>query len=215
MVSFVDETILIETIKRMKESGLEDDVILDTLEDVGISRERGKALLEKSSGKSTLEGAIEKKEQFVKKPEPVQAEKDVSETKGEFAAEDAEGEIGSLLESAEADYIETEEKELTPTERIMGKIDETKLEHDLHHTTLQAAVVQQTGMIEDLHKTVGEAVNKKPECPKTMSEQVIKMQADIEKIKEDIDALKGDIAATKELMEKVLESTKKLLLRMS
>lgn len=212
----MDETILIETIRRMKESGLEDDVILDTLEDVGISRERGKALLEKSSGKSTLEGAIEKKEQFVKKPEPVQAEKDVSETKGEFAAaEDTEGEIGSLLESAESDYIETEDKELTPTERIMGKIDETKLEHDLHHTTLQAAVVQQTGMIEDLHKAVGEAVNKKPGCPKTMSEQVIKMQADIEKIKEDIDALKGDIAATKELMEKVLESTKKLLLRMS
>ncbi|MCX8190457.1 MAG: hypothetical protein N3F05_04500 [Candidatus Diapherotrites archaeon] len=211
----MDETILIETIKRMKDSGLEDDVILDTLEDVGISRERGKILIEKSSGKTTLAGAIEKKDQPIKKPLTVQAEKEVSENKDEFVAEGTESEIGSLLESAEPDYIETEEKEITTAERIMGKIDDTKLEHDLHHTTLQAAVVQQTGMIEDLHKTVGEAVNKKPECPKTMSEQVTKMQSDIEKIKEDIDALKGDIAAMKELMEKVLESTKKVLLRMS
>ncbi|MEM4662512.1 MAG: hypothetical protein QXM75_00645 [Candidatus Diapherotrites archaeon] len=217
----MDETVLVETIKRMKDSGLEDDIILDTLEDVGISRERGKTLLEKASKNEPLKQEVKQaavdNEMTIKKaelrPEPTIAKKE--NLKEDEESIDLGGEIGSFLESAEPEYIEIEEKKIGPVDKIINRIDETKLEHDLHHTTLQAAVVQQANVLEDLHKTIQKAATQKPECPLTMSEQVAKIQTDIEKIKEDIDSMKGDIAATKELLEKVLESTKKLILRIS
>jgi len=211
----MDEAIIVETIKRMKDSGLEDDIIISTLEDVGISREKAQELINKASGL--------KKEVPAKKEEEPKTEEAQEVAQPEALLEEAEPEEAEELTEEESKAkekielpveIESEETPESPTEAIKAHLQEAKLEQDLQHTTMQAALVQHTSMLDDIHKSLQNVATQKPECPKAMNEQIVKIQTDIEKIKTDLAEAKADIAAMKELMSKVLDSTKKLLLRM-
>jgi len=196
----VDESIIIETIKKMKESGLDDSVITGTLEDVGISHEKAVEMLNKALGR-VPETSAEPKE---KKKEEASKE-----------------EIAELLKATETK--ETKAPELKPeheliaekaAEKVKQHIDEAQLEHDLHNTTVQAALVQHGAMLEDLHKSVKGLAKQKTEVPKTVNEKIVQIQIDIEKIKHDLAETKADVAAMKTLLDKVLEVTRKVLLRL-
>ncbi|MCD6478950.1 MAG: hypothetical protein J7L44_03630 [Candidatus Diapherotrites archaeon] len=198
LVALVDESIIIETIKKMKESGLEDNIIISTLEDVGIAHEKAAEMLDKALGRVPVEKP--------KKPEEEEKE------------EESKEEIAKILKATEAKKPETKPEHEAIAEKTAEKVkqhlEETKLEHDLHHTTMHAALAQQSAMLEDLHKSVKNIVKQKPKVPKTMEEKIVQMQVDIEKIKSDLAEAKADIAAMKTLMNKVLEVTRKILLRL-
>ncbi len=201
----MEESVIIDTIKKMKSSGLEDEIIISTLEDIGITGEKARQLLQKALGVPQAETASEEKAAGEAKPLEEKPEAELAEA------------IKQIKEMPTEKIVEKPEHEIIAektAEKVKEHLDETKLEHDLHHTTMHTALAQQTAMLEEIHKSLKEGKEAKVSAPKTLEERIVQMQVDIEKIKEDLAEAKAAAVATKELMNKVLEVCRKILLRL-
>jgi len=220
----MDESVIIDTIKKMKASGLEDDIILSTLEDIGISHNRAEMLLKKASGIPIEESKVEGTAQQETKAEKAAPSEEIEVEPEKMAEEPSEDELATALrqikEMPEKKFGPKPEHELIAekaAEKVKQHLEETKLEHDLHHTTMHAALAQQGALLDEIHKSVREVkeATKQPiKAPQSLEEKIVQMQVDIEKIKADLAETKAMAAATKNLMDKVLEVTRKILLRL-
>lgn len=109
----VDEEIVMETIRKMKESGLEDSIIISTLQDIGLNEEQAKNYIARVSA-----GAVPKKPE----PKAVPAEKVPPAPQAGIAPEQAPAEkpqpVPKELTPEEEEVITEaiEEKAAKPTE---------------------------------------------------------------------------------------------------
>ncbi len=159
MVFVVDKEIVLDTIKKMYQSGIDDDVVKQTLKDIGLN-----------------EGEII---QYIAKAKGIQVQASRPEPK-----------------PLEARKIATEEKP----------------EHVAMHTTTHVALEAQSAKTDELLAKIStlekQVQNKSRSEPST---DLIAINQRLAVIEKDLKKLKAELGATKSIMEKILETDRKVL----
>jgi len=159
----VDREIVLETIKKMYDSGIDDSVVEQTLQDIGLSKAEIK----------------------------------------EYIAE-AKGEEESSSEE-ESGYNEPK-----PFEERRAAAEE-KIDHAAMHATTHVALEEQSSVLAELLEKM-DLLEKKLFSPgKAMPDSMVMANQRLGGIEKHLSEVKAELSATKDLMEKILETDRKIL----
>jgi len=161
----VDKEIVMDTIKKMYQSGIEDDVIEQTLRDIGLTEEKVKAYISEAKGLVPETGSA-------REPKPLAT-------------------------------------------RMMAA--EEKVDHSAMHETTHIALEGQSSKLSELIEKI-EGLEKKlsamPTMEQNMPQDLVSINQRLATIDKHISGLKAEIGATRLIMEKILETDRKVLNRL-
>ena len=159
MVFVVDKKIVLDTVKKMYQSGIDDDVVKQTLKDIGLN----------------------------------------------------DKEIVQYIAEAKGEPIPTAVPEQKPLEARKIATEETP-EHVAMHTTTHVALDTQSEKINELlEKISGIETKLQNKGNKTPSADLIAINQRLAAMEKDLRELKAGLGATKSIMEKILETVRKVL----
>jgi len=159
----VNKEIVLQTVKRMYGSGIEDSVVEQTLEDIGLSKE--------------------------------EARKYINEAKGNKG--------GSQTQKPSKPGKE----KLTPVSSPEKEAQEAM--HTTTHAALESQAVQTTELLEKINKLEKSLNN--ASHGQDMPQSLISVNQRLASMEKQLRDLKAEIAATKTIMEKILETDRKVL----
>jgi len=159
----VDKEIVLETIKKMYESGIDDSVVVQTLKDIGL------------------------------KPDEIQLY--IDEVKGGSATVEAEP---------------AAEPESKPLEARMAAAEE-KVDHGALHTTTHVALEEQSAKTAELLEKIDLLESKLAAKGKGPDSDQIATNQRLGTIEKKISDIKAEVEATRSIMEKILETDRKVL----
>ena len=206
----VNEKVIMSTVKKMKASGLEDEVIVSTLLDIGLSEGEAQAFL----GKISRGEKPTAKEPAVQ-PSAEEKEETPAAGKSEKTAPDEGKEKEEPLEIKEETIEEPEEKEEhraiaeKTAARIKEEIDAHAMEHAFYQEKTDASLEEHKNVLEEVHSKIS-ALHEQPASSEVLKELKV-LNAELSTLKESLSEAKAMSAATKELMEKILEVNRKIL----
>jgi len=184
----VSRNIVLETVKRMYSSGVDDDTVITTLKDIGISDEEIKSVIDEAKGITPAQGKpLTPPQPTGRAPLPLSKEereaKEGAEEEEEGSAEEESGEEGAEQEDEETDEDESEISGIDdlpaegetepepkprplPKEKIMGaplpKTQEQIAKRTAEHVGEHIKSAQDDAALRDtaLHATIGEQAEK-------------------------------------------------------
>jgi len=194
----VDKEVVVKTIKKMIDSGIDDSVILNTLADLGLSSEDSQELLS-----SAKEGSSGKEEKEI--DEEVGEEIPEAETKDESTEEDIEEENDS--DSYDIDSV---------IKKTSAKMKEQLAEKDstdsLREQTTQLKLEEQDGKLDEIHQKISSLHGSVSSQDLTeLKKKVFSMEKDVTEIKKDLKEASARINAMHDIMKKILETNRKIL----
>ncbi len=155
----VDKEIVLDTVKKMYQSGIDDDVVMQTLKDIGLGDNEIRQYIAEAKGESVSAVRSE--------PKPLEARK-----------------------------IATEEKP----------------EHVAMHTTTHVALEAQSEKTDELLAKISglekQLQSKRSAAPST---DLIAINQRLAAMEKNLRELKAELGATKSIMEKILETDRKIL----
>jgi len=159
VIFVVDKEIVLDTVKKMYQSGIDDDVVAQTLKDIGLN--------DKEIVQYIAEAKGEQVQTLPSEPKPLEARK--------IAAEE-------------------------------------KPEHVAMHTTTHVALEDQSAKTDELlAKISGLEKNLQKKGNGTPSTDLIAINQRLAAMEKDLRELKAGLGATKSIMEKILETDRKVL----
>ena len=194
----VNKAIVLETIKKMRASGIEDAVILDTLKGIGLDRHDAEDYLasvsENPAPAGTLAGAPSKAAPKLEfrpglKPTPENAPAGASEK------------IADRTASA-----------------VKKHLDEHREETELRETKTHAALIEHAEKLTEVEGGVSKLNEKissfSSASPPDLSAKLNSIDRKISELGRKISDVKAEVSATKSIMEKVLEANRKIISKM-
>lgn len=160
----VDKEIVLETIKKMYDSGIDDSVVEQTLSDIGLSRTEIKQYIAEAKGEAP-EGAEEESGYGGPKP------------------------LNERMRSAEE-----------------------KIDHAAMHATTHVALEEQSSVLTEVLQKL-DSLEKKMSFSggKAMPDSLISANQRLGAIERQLGEIKAELSATKDIMEKILETDRKVL----
>ena len=199
----VNEKVVLDTIKKMKQSGLDDQIIKNTLLDIGLGEQEASSFLEQVSGK------------LVKKTESVSVDGENVSTVGLSnggVGSGQENEDLSFEDDVQDDEIVTDEHEQIAektAQKVKQHIDSQAQELEFHQTRTNVSLDEHKNTLDEIHSKVDSMHS---DFSSNESVKTIKViEKEIQMLKKDLSETKALQMATKELMEKILEANRKLL----
>ena len=193
----MNEKVVMETIQRMSSSGLDDEIILGTLKDIGLPEEQALDMISRAKGPEKME-ITEKPAQKI----PYLQQKPVEMGDDESVADRVKQHLDEHALYTQMATGQLHEKIDGHSEAVSRHIDAM----EEHRESLDNA----TEKIGSLHERMDDFSRKL----ETMPRQQVSAGSDIFSLKHEVEETKAIALVTKQLMEKILEVNRKILNRL-
>ena len=193
----VSNEVVLQTVKRMISSGVDDGTIKATLHGIGLPDSQISEIISQAKGLPLSQ-----------KSEPVQDAADSTEEPSEAGADD---------ELAQGDDSEYAGEEDAGGEDLRGEIADSSQEQLAHHTTTHNILEQHTGKMDEMHKDIVGLHEKFDSAPKLSNEELAKLSAldvRISALEKEVGETKANTIALQGLLQKILETDRKTLLEL-
>lgn len=180
----MDREVVLQTVKGMLEAGIDEEMIRDTLTDSGFSKAEIEDVISEASGKKPLSAA---------KPQA---------GKPTFA---------STIESPHEVLAQK------TAEKVKEHIADFHEESALRDTMTHAALEEHGAKLEEVHKKVEELHEKIEDFPKaaaSLPDAAKKIESKLNKFEKDLGELKAANSALQDLLKKILETNRELLIKL-
>ena len=181
-----------DTIRKMLESGVDDETIRSTLKDIGFNDKEVEQYLAEAKGKKPAEGAKE----YGAEEESGASENDLEAGEEGFAEEKHEENVGSIAET------------------IKEHLNNFRESHELGHTTTHTALEEQSSKLDELKQRM-EAIHSKVESmPASESGDDSKLKQIEKKLSEferELADLKAGNEAVQSLLKKEISTNRDIL----
>jgi len=167
----VDREIVLETVKKMYESGIEDQVVRQTLKDIGLTPEEANKCIAEAKGSAAPSSSYSVAKPQFQEPKPLQERLAAAEEKPDQAAMHTTTHVALEAQSAK-------------TSELLEKMN--SLEEKLEHAS----------------------------ASKAMPQSLASANQRLALIEKQLRDLKAELTATKAIMEKILETDRKVLNRL-
>lgn len=169
----VNKEVVLSTVKKMYESGIDDETVKSTLSDIGLDEGEMQSIMDEAKGGIPSEAEIA--------PEPT--------------PEVSAGEVHAS------------------TEEIKEQISGMREDHDLAHTTAQNQMDEHAQKVDEVHKKVDELHAKiDSSVPSDLSQGIRQIDRKMNTLEADLGEVKANTLALKSILEKILETNRKILL---
>lgn len=193
----VDKKVVVKTIKKMLDSGIEDDVIQSTLSDLGLTESEAEELLASAKGKS------------------VSSEEKTAETD-----DSVEEGIEEAIESDESDADESSGQNYDidsvikkTSDRIKSHLAEKEQSDELKEQSTHLKLDEHDEKLDEIHSKI-DLMHEKLDSSSAffeLNKKVSSIEKSISEIKSDLKDSKAQINAVHDIMKKILETERKLL----
>lgn len=209
----VSRQIVIDTIKRMYSSGVDDETIKSTLRDIGLKEHEIRQYIKEVKGEGqeeeSQESEQESKEPIEEEEETENQNEDEEKEDEESFGEDLFGDEEGLEEEGEDDKIASK-----TAKKIKTHLDEHFAGQELNDTATFNALNEQKEDVGEIHKKLDELHEKVSSQPIIPVETISKINSIEKKIigleKELID-IKASQNALNSLLKKILEANQQIL----
>ncbi len=180
----VDKKVVVKTIKKMLDSGIEDKVIMDTLADLGLNKEEAEEFLSSAKGETQIESKETKESE-----EPAETD---SLTEEDY-------DIDSVIKKT--------------SDKIKEHLSEKEQSDSLREQSTHLKLEEQDEKLDEIHKRIDSVDGKISSSPQLieLNKKVSVIEKDVSEIKSDLKDFKARIHAMHDIMKKILETDRKLL----
>lgn len=205
----VSKEIVLETIKRMYDSGIDDETIKATLRDIGLDDKEAEQMIAEAQGKG-------KEPARGKAAGKKSADNEEEEPEPEGTAEE---EAGADEESADAEEEIQERIAAKAAEKIKRHLDDERSERSMRMSTAETMLEEHGDKLDEFGEGL-KGLNEKLDAPR--GDVVIhEPSVELRRVRERLDAielqlsdLRAASAATQTLLKKILETDRKVLTEM-
>jgi ribosomal protein L12E/L44/L45/RPP1/RPP2 len=198
--------VILDTVKRMVSSGVDDETIRMTLKSIDLSDAEIDEIIAEVRGAKPK--PVEPKNQTT--PEQVSSKQSVSEGKENDAEEDEE-----LPEEPEEPIIEGDtEVTAEDVSEIRKQIHASSGEQVALHTTTHQMLDEHYGKLSEVHDSINELHQKMDSSPQLSPETVAKISAldlRISGLEKEISEVKANTLALQGLLQKILEANREII----
>jgi len=198
--------VILDTVKRMVSSGVDDETIRMTLKSIDLSDAEIDEIIAEVRGAKPK--PVEPKNQTT--PEQVSSKQSVSEGKENDAEEDEE-----LPEEPEEPIIEGDtEVTAEDVSEIREQIHASSGEQVALHTTTHQMLDEHYGKLSEVHDSINELHQKMDSSPQLSPETVAKISAldlRISGLEKEISEVKANTLALQGLLQKILEANREII----
>jgi hypothetical protein len=192
----VEKSIVLETIKKMYDSGLSDEVISSTLKDIGLSDSEIKETINEAKG---IKAPVQQAAQPTK-----QAQAQTVAAKTAVAQEEAE-DIEEEPELHEKIAVATAQK-------VKQQLDENREQDAMVHAATHVAVAGYDARLEEIVQKISLIEKKFSAMPISQdSSKAISLDKKVSAIESDLSEVKALSNALKSLLEKILDTNRSIL----
>ncbi|HZX34203.1 MAG TPA: hypothetical protein VFF09_02365 [archaeon] len=194
----VSNEVVMQTVKRMLSSGVDDATIRATLQGINLSAQEIERVLGEAKGVPSRRAAGNAAET---------GDGDLDET-----GESGEEETGA--EGPEEDFDEGAE---VRGEGLKSEVRSMAQEQSAQHATTHSILDEHSGKIEGVHKNIDALHEKFDSAPKISAESIAKLEAldsRISSLEREVSETKANTKALQSLLEKILEANRKMLLEL-
>jgi len=186
----VDKKVVVKTIKKMLDSGIEDEVIKSTLSDLGLTEEESIELLASAKGE-----AVPLAQEQEEIPEAGETEQEITEP----PVEEENYDIDAVIKKT--------------SDRIKNHLAEKENSDELKEQSTHMKLEEHDGKLDEMHSKIDSLHSKLDSSPVFMnlSKKVSSVEKDVSEIKSDLKELKAKTNAVHDIMKKILETERKLL----
>ena len=192
----VSTDVVLQTVKRMVSTGVDDATIKATLQGIGLSDPEILQIIRDAKGlgqspASAAQGASQESEQ-----DPEQ------------------GANEELSEGDDSEYAGEEEDADTD---LKDQIEDSGEEQLANHTTTNTVLDQHTGKMEEMHNDISALHEKLDSTPRLSGEEIAKLSAldlRISALEREVAQTKANTIAIQGLLQKILETNRKTLLEL-
>lgn len=193
----VSKEVVLETIKKMYASGIDDSVVKSTLKDVGLSETEMEQIMAEAKG--------------IQPPQPAAeaAEKEKIVAAEEKALEEPTEQIIEPVVKPEHEMV----AEAT-AEKVKAHLDEARSEQDMRQTAAHAVIEEHREKLEEVHKKVGEIgarIGTSPLIGSEAAEKINSIDKKINVLEKEIGEVKANTIALQSLLKKILEANRKII----
>src|SRR3989338_7456693 len=201
----VSNDVVMQTVKRMISSGVDDNTVRVTLRGIGLSDAEIDNIMAQAKG-------ITPKEEKEVRKSPADSIPEYSKNKENDSEEGADEDLEEDDSDSDDEYAE----DLEETPEAMGKrLDQVSQEQSAQHTTTHDILEEHGDKLGDVHKSINELHDKFDSSPKLSSESIGKLNAldkRISWLEKEVAETKANTIALQELLQKILETNRKTLL---
>lgn len=191
----VSNEVVMQTVKRMISSGVDDNTIRTTLKGIDLSEEEIEKVMNESKGITPQNKAPEQKQE--------------SQQKSEVSSED---------DSDEENYDSIGEAESQPPEKKVSKeIASASQEQAAQHTTTHTYLEEHGEKIDSVKNDISNLKGKINSTPSLSKEDIAKLSMldkRMSSLEKEISETKANTLALQSLLKKILETNKKTLLKL-
>ncbi|MDP2666723.1 MAG: hypothetical protein Q8P05_04485 [Candidatus Diapherotrites archaeon] len=193
----VNDEIILNTIRKMQDAGLSDNIIRSTLSDLGLGNEQVQSFLSRAGIKDSSQGLS-----FPASPPPPLSEKPNTASRGES---------NPSLSEADHEAIASRTSEVLQ-QQMAHREQSIQNEHSLRDSITHLALEQHGEQLKDTHSAVVELHDRLDGMNiDTLSSRLAGLGTRTDVIANDVSEIKSRMGALNALMQKVLETEQKLL----
>lgn len=224
-VFLVSRAIVLETIKRMYASGVDDETVKSTLRDIGLTDSEITNYLAEAKGESQTQSAPKKPMQGFSKPAPKEEEKeelDEDSASSENSSGKEDDDLG--FEEGDAEGLGEEDFESESdslAERTASKIKESLDDHldsrELSHETAMNALEEHGQNLSSIHQKIDvlhEKISSGPSISPQMIAQINSIEKKVIALEKELGEIKASENALQSLLKKILEANQSILNKM-
>ena len=198
--------VVLQTVKRMVSSGVDDNTIRMTLQGINIPEEEIQAVINEAKGIKPSETRFQQSGETEGAGDSLQ---------GQVPSPDDDTDDGVLDDGDAEDYDESEEDFPEPSMR--KEAEAISQEQAAQHTTTHTYLEEQGQKIDDVQKNMQALHVKVDSSPKISSETIGKIDSldkRMSSLEKEIGETKANTIALQDLLKKILETDKKTLLKL-
>ena len=192
----VSNEVVMQTVKRMISSGVDDNTIRTTLKGINLSEEEIEKVMNEAKGITPQNNAPEQKQESQQKSE-VSPEEEVPE---------------------DENYDSVDEEESQPPEKNVSKdIASASQEQAAQHTTTHTYLEEHGEKMDSVKKDISNLKGKINSTPSLSKEDIAKLSMldkRMSSLEKEISETKANTLALQSLLKKILETNKKTLLKL-
>lgn len=200
----VSNDVVMQTVKRMISSGVDDNTVRVTLRGIGLSDPEIDNIMAEAKG-------ITPKEEKTIRKSPQESIPEYHESKEADSEENADEDLDE--DDSESDEEYAEDLEETP-EAMRKRLDQVSQEQSAQHTTTHNILDEHADKLGDVHQSINDLHDKFDSSPKLSSESIAKLNAldkRISGLEKEVAETKANTIALQELLKKILEANRKMI----
>lgn len=207
----VSSEVVMQTVKRMISSGVDDETIKMTLRGINMPDSEIDSII--AQAKQITPGQARAAEDAVSGAEEGLGENGQDSDEGDDGQEAAEGDESDAENAGEEEESSSEESD----EDLGEALRDASQEQQAHHTTTHTMLEEHSNKMDDLHRNVSAIHEKIDSAPRLSAETVSKLGAldsRLSGLERQVAETKANTLALQELLQKILDTNRKILIEL-